>query len=747
MKIDRYEILKTLGERECVKTYLALDRVLDQKVVVKEYGSDVWNEALQQKAKLLFGKFEISGLAIEKEYFTEDGKGYVVSEYLSGGNLKNHMLMHRGISAEEALELLLPVIEALQHMHSLGIVYECINPKTLCFDESGRLCLVGIGIENEDAYLVPEQAKDVGPWSDIYALCAVWYEMVTGRKPRKSQKKLPSEYVQISPESEQVMMRGLEEEIQKRYFSVQHFLQMAGKESESVDRLDGLMRHVWEEKWLEITTTSQRDKERDRMLRRRLYKRIAAGVLSIIAVVAAGVMYLHSHQEIIFGWKLEKAQEELEHAYQGNDLEDRYLQKGEADYDTVVKFLNEYAQELEVSEMSPMKTYTLDKDYPELSGIAGTRRTFALDKDTIYDAICYFLKFDENIEPAAEEYPESRRIFEYEYNEQPLDLWFEKTECYNAGNQLFSITYDPASTRVRKVTFEGNYEHALEFLTKLDPMLRTESPLTAKEAEILLKSAEEEGWYKVASKIHTVRASYSEVDEIPYYVVEIEAEETTMDYGEAYAGCEVKGSKEYEEFLTYVEENSIEKEENQTAQVSPVVQYELSGEAVAELGKPCNQFRMSSTKEELLAGLEQAGYSVKKTEERWVNTVTLEEGGSIDTLFLTKEIYDLGNQISADICVDAVNGDVLYVYLWQDGGKNISQAKTIADVSAILTGESTLADKEAELEVQENLKKFEEGGREAVIYVLDTYTNMQWMYSEQGGYICCFNARENFFIY
>src|SRR5699024_9039652 len=92
--------------------------------------------------------------------------------------------------------------------------------------------------QEENAYLAPEQQEEkesgirktgqerlIGPWTDIYAVCALWYQMLTGRevppasrRKKKDRCKKPSVYAAADERTEQALMQGLALDVQRRYF-------------------------------------------------------------------------------------------------------------------------------------------------------------------------------------------------------------------------------------------------------------------------------------------------------------------------------------------------------------------------------------------------------------------------------------------------------------------------------------------------------------------------------------------------
>ncbi|HYJ11562.1 MAG TPA: serine/threonine-protein kinase [Polyangiaceae bacterium] len=137
---------------------------------------------------------------------TEEGHPVVISELLRGEGLDKLLLREGKLEVARAIELLLPIVDALKVAHARGIVHRDVKPsniflargddgrempKLLDFgiaratDQPTRITVAGTVCGTPD-YMSPEQARgsgDVDARSDLWSICVTLYELVTGQVP------------------------------------------------------------------------------------------------------------------------------------------------------------------------------------------------------------------------------------------------------------------------------------------------------------------------------------------------------------------------------------------------------------------------------------------------------------------------------------------------------------------------------------------------------------------------------------
>jgi serine/threonine protein kinase len=149
---------------------------------------------------------------------TANGDLFVALEYVEDSlrNLLQRAREHnRRFKPVAAARLLQPIAQALDAIHSLGWVHLDIKPQNILIAKGGRAILADFGIAQRRGmrthactplYASPEQAagdRPVGPWSDIYSLAVVLYEMIAGHPPVRGEQDivLLSQHLSVKPPS------------------------------------------------------------------------------------------------------------------------------------------------------------------------------------------------------------------------------------------------------------------------------------------------------------------------------------------------------------------------------------------------------------------------------------------------------------------------------------------------------------------------------------------------------------------
>ena len=255
----RYLIGKVLGEGGFGIVYVGLDLRLDTAVAIKEYypsgivnristySSSVTIAGSSSKGQFeggrerflnearLVTKFRGNPNIVDiMDFFYENGTAYIVMEFLSGGSL-SQLLAAKGPLKDfsKLYEMIRPVMQALDKLHSEGLIHRDISPSNLMFSKEGQIKLIDFGAvrqsnaEDEKSlsvvlkhgYAPVEQYQShgrQGAWTDVYALCATMYKLLTGTTPMNVTDRLSEELplpsslgAEISPAQEKVLMHGM----------------------------------------------------------------------------------------------------------------------------------------------------------------------------------------------------------------------------------------------------------------------------------------------------------------------------------------------------------------------------------------------------------------------------------------------------------------------------------------------------------------------------------------------------------
>lgn len=198
--IGPYQLHQELGRGKHTIVYQATQVTLGRTVAIKvlRHRSPEALKKFQAEVRLSAQLNHPGVRRIHDAGQTPDGYPYVVMEYVEHSLrdvMRERQAQHRPFTREEVVQLLHPVVEALDSIHAQGLVHLDLKPENILVFADGHAVLADFGSvrrrdeatgEGTPTYTSPEQAAGdlpVGPWSDVYALGVLLYEMLTGALP------------------------------------------------------------------------------------------------------------------------------------------------------------------------------------------------------------------------------------------------------------------------------------------------------------------------------------------------------------------------------------------------------------------------------------------------------------------------------------------------------------------------------------------------------------------------------------
>jgi len=201
-RFGRYEVIDEIGDGAMGRVYRAWDPAVNRVVAVKtvkaEYLTrDTAEEYLRRFRREAQSAGGLNHPAIVRVF--DLGDDFLVMEFVEGRTLHRVIRDEGRLAPEEALRLLAPVAEAVDHAHRAGIVHRDIKPANIMVQPGGPPKLMDFGVAKIEAsvmttagqilgspsYMSPEQiaGENVTSRSDLYSLAVVAYEMLTGQPP------------------------------------------------------------------------------------------------------------------------------------------------------------------------------------------------------------------------------------------------------------------------------------------------------------------------------------------------------------------------------------------------------------------------------------------------------------------------------------------------------------------------------------------------------------------------------------
>lgn len=196
-RVNRYQIVKKLGQGGTAVVYLGRDPFINRHVAVK-----IAKPASDKERMNFFIEAQSAGRLNHPNIVAIYDAGlyneycYITMEYIPGKTLEAYC--HEGslLPLARVVEAVFAVCQALDYAHHQHVIHRDIKPSNIMLDDNGAVKITDFGIAQmteqtsemgiwgTPSYMAPEQLKEeaIGSFSDIFSLGCVLYEMLTGKR-------------------------------------------------------------------------------------------------------------------------------------------------------------------------------------------------------------------------------------------------------------------------------------------------------------------------------------------------------------------------------------------------------------------------------------------------------------------------------------------------------------------------------------------------------------------------------------
>jgi serine/threonine protein kinase len=258
----RYKIGRKLGQGAMGVVYLAGDKLTGRQVALKLINPLLMNSASTRERFLREGliarDIRHKNVVAVYDVGETEGQYYIVMEFLCGQTLRNwlHTFLQSGkdVPYEIAGKIIRNTLEGLDAAHASGVVHRDMKPENImltgnpdagdynlkildfgiarAIDNAGKQVVTTTTSTGTALYMAPEQktaADTVGPPADLYAVSAIFYELLLGVAPAGRRVPLSQEREDLPAGIDEVIDKGLSSRPRSRYQSAQEYLKAIGE--------------------------------------------------------------------------------------------------------------------------------------------------------------------------------------------------------------------------------------------------------------------------------------------------------------------------------------------------------------------------------------------------------------------------------------------------------------------------------------------------------------------------------------
>lgn len=235
------DIIELIGAGGMGAVYRArqtgLDRQVALKILPEEFDHDIKFALRFTREARTLAKLSHPNIVSVYEFGKVEETYFFLMDFIDGTTLRD-VVQASQLDPQHALTIVPYLCDALQYAHDKGVVHRDIKPENILIAKDGSVKIADFGLSrilgNESQheqltathqvmgtprYMAPEQlegAHGVDHRADIYSLGVVIYEMLTGELPI-GRFEVPSKKAQIDVRLDEVVLRTLEKEPQRRY--------------------------------------------------------------------------------------------------------------------------------------------------------------------------------------------------------------------------------------------------------------------------------------------------------------------------------------------------------------------------------------------------------------------------------------------------------------------------------------------------------------------------------------------------